>query len=239
LAGSRTLLIDGVTKIVRRLPNWAEAAIVLGVVFGPHIAGAFSGYTPDQGAGPIEFDDAAVITIVRSEILFFMVMGAFLSLRGWRAKDTPIDASWASTKDGFKLCLITWGAYILCAYILTVIPAFAASAQNVKFINEVSFPFVVLISIVNPIFEEVMTVGYVVRRMEGIHPTVVALTSAGLRAIVHTYQGAFMMTLMVLFGLLFVRHYQKRGNLWPLIFAHAIFDFVAFLIPDDGASESA
>jgi membrane protease YdiL (CAAX protease family) len=227
------LLVDGVTTQIRRLPNWVEASLVLGIIFGWQIYGALTMATPDTGAPPIQFNDVETVWLLRWEVFLMVIVGAFLQLRGWKEEDLPMRVSVATTKEAFKLWFLTLGVYYTFSIVLMQIPAMAASAKNAVFRVDVSWWAIILLCAINPLFEEVITVGYLVRRMEGFHPAVVALTSAGLRSIVHTYQGGFWMTMMLPFGLVFVWHFQRKRQLWPLIVAHAIFDFVGMVTSPD------
>jgi membrane protease YdiL (CAAX protease family) len=85
---------------------------------------------------------------------------------------------------------------------------------------------IIAISIVNPIFEECFLCGYLVTALKDRTGSWTAINiSVGIRLICHLYQGIIGVIFIVPFGLIFTYWYARRGRLWPLIVAHALFDF--------------
>jgi membrane protease YdiL (CAAX protease family) len=79
--------------------------------------------------------------------------------------------------------------------------------------------------------EEVLVVGYLITRLRqlGLRENSSLLVSAVLRGSYHLYQGFGGFVGNVIMGLVFGRVWQRTNRLWPLILAHFLIDFVAFV----------
>lgn len=84
------------------------------------------------------------------------------------------------------------------------------------------------------ILEEVVVVGYLVTRLQQLRWSVPAIiiASALLRGAYHLYQGWPMALGNVAMGVVFAWVYIRRPRIAPLIFAHFLLDFVAFVGPE-------
>lgn len=92
-------------------------------------------------------------------------------------------------------------------------------------------PVLVLSAVTNAVLEEVLVVGYLVRRLDqrGWSDARVTAASALLRGSYHLYQGFGGALGNAVMGVLFVRLYRRWGTVGPLLVAHALIDTVAFL----------
>src|SRR5712691_10562482 len=87
-----------------------------------------------------------------------------------------------------------------------------------------------LLSVVNPVFEEVFVCGYVIPALSPrFGPTAAVNVSAIIRGSYHLYQGIAMAPFHFSYGLIQAYVFVRFGKLWPLIVSHALLDFVAFL----------
>jgi membrane protease YdiL (CAAX protease family) len=79
--------------------------------------------------------------------------------------------------------------------------------------------------------EEVLVVGYLVTRLRQLElrENSSLLISALLRGSYHLYQGFGGFVGNVIMGLVFGRVWQRTNRLWPLVLAHFLIDFVAFV----------
>ncbi|TDV50942.1 CPBP family intramembrane glutamic endopeptidase [Actinophytocola oryzae] len=79
--------------------------------------------------------------------------------------------------------------------------------------------------------EEVLVVGYLITRLRqlGMAENKSLLISAVLRGSYHLYQGFGGFLGNVVMGLVFGRFWQRTNRLWPLVLAHFLIDFVAFV----------
>ncbi|MCX5206783.1 CPBP family intramembrane metalloprotease [Streptomyces sp. NBC_00237] len=93
------------------------------------------------------------------------------------------------------------------------------------------YPVLVLSAIQNSVLEEVIVVGYVLRRLGqlGWTPMAALIASSVLRGSYHLYQGIGGFIGNVVMGVVFVLLYRKWGRVGPLVAAHALLDIGAFV----------
>lgn len=93
------------------------------------------------------------------------------------------------------------------------------------------FPVLIASAVQNAVVEEVIVVGYLLRRLGQLRWTPVAAlaASAVLRGSYHLYQGIGGFVGNMVMGVIFVLLYRRWGRVGPLVAAHALIDIVAFL----------
>ncbi len=93
------------------------------------------------------------------------------------------------------------------------------------------FPVLILSAIQNSVVEEVIVVGYLLRRLGqlGWTPMAALVTSSVLRGSYHLYQGIGGFIGNVVMGVVFVLLYRRWGRVGPLVVAHALLDIGAFV----------
>lgn len=91
-------------------------------------------------------------------------------------------------------------------------------------------PVLVLSAAANATLEEVVLVGYLVRRGEqlGWSPGRAVATSGLIRGCYHLYQGVAGLLGNLVMGAVFARYFQRSGRILALIAAHTFIDVVAF-----------
>ncbi len=92
-------------------------------------------------------------------------------------------------------------------------------------------PVLIAAAIQNSVVEEVIVVGYLLRRLDQLGWTPMAALVAGslLRGSYHLYQGIGGFVGNVAMGVIFVLLYRRWGRVGPLVAAHALIDIVAFV----------
>ncbi|UQA96857.1 CPBP family intramembrane metalloprotease [Streptomyces halobius] len=92
-------------------------------------------------------------------------------------------------------------------------------------------PVLIASAVQNAVLEEVIVVGYLLRRLGqlGWAPMAALAASALLRGSYHLYQGVGGFFGNMVMGVLFVLLYRRWGRVGPLVAAHALIDVVAFL----------
>ncbi|MBT2901406.1 CPBP family intramembrane glutamic endopeptidase [Streptomyces sp. McG3] len=93
------------------------------------------------------------------------------------------------------------------------------------------FPVLILSAIQNSVVEEVIVVGYLLRRLGqlGWTPMAALVASSVLRGSYHLYQGIGGFIGNVVMGIVFVLLYRRWGRVGPLVVAHALLDIGAFV----------
>ncbi|MFJ6607439.1 CPBP family intramembrane glutamic endopeptidase [Streptomyces lydicus] len=92
-------------------------------------------------------------------------------------------------------------------------------------------PVLVASAVQNAVLEEVIVVGYLLRRLDqlGWSSMAALAASAVLRGSYHLYQGIGGFFGNMVMGVIFVLLYRRWGRVGPLVAAHALIDTVAFL----------
>ncbi|OON77414.1 CPBP family intramembrane metalloprotease [Streptomyces tsukubensis] len=93
------------------------------------------------------------------------------------------------------------------------------------------FPVLVLSAVQNAVLEEVIVVGYLLRRLHqlGWSPMLALVGSSVLRGSYHLYQGVGGFVGNLAMGVLFVLLYRRWGRVGPLVVAHSLLDIGAFV----------
>ncbi|WP_327328222.1 CPBP family intramembrane metalloprotease [Streptomyces sp. NBC_01210] len=93
------------------------------------------------------------------------------------------------------------------------------------------YPVLILSAIQNSVLEEVIVVGYLLRRLGqlGWTPMAALVASSVLRGSYHLYQGIGGFVGNMVMGVVFVLLYRRWGRVGPLVVAHALLDIVAFV----------
>ncbi|MEV1046195.1 CPBP family intramembrane glutamic endopeptidase [Streptomyces sp. NPDC049916] len=93
------------------------------------------------------------------------------------------------------------------------------------------FPVLILSAMENSIVEEVIVVGYLLRRLDqlGWSPMRSLVASSLLRGSYHLYQGIGGFIGNVVMGVVFVLLYRRWGRVGPLVVAHTLLDVGAFV----------
>ncbi len=93
------------------------------------------------------------------------------------------------------------------------------------------YPVLVLSAVQNAVLEEVIVVGYLLRRLGqlGWTPGTALVASAVLRGSYHLYQGIGGFLGNMVMGVVFVWLYRRWGRVGPLVVAHSLLDIGAFV----------
>ncbi|MFF3765162.1 CPBP family intramembrane glutamic endopeptidase [Streptomyces sp. NPDC001922] len=92
-------------------------------------------------------------------------------------------------------------------------------------------PVLIASAVQNALLEEVVVVGYLLRRLGqvGWTPMAALVASSALRGTYHLYQGIGGLVGNMVMGAVFVLLYRRWGRVGPLVAAHALIDIVAFV----------
>ncbi|MCB5168701.1 CPBP family intramembrane metalloprotease [Streptomyces bambusae] len=93
------------------------------------------------------------------------------------------------------------------------------------------YPVLILSAVQNSVVEEVIVLGYLLRRLGqlGWTPMAALVASSVLRGSYHLYQGIGGFIGNMVMGAVFVLLYRRWGRVGPLVAAHALLDVVAFV----------
>jgi membrane protease YdiL (CAAX protease family) len=202
--------------------------IVIFLAFGYFIFGSILSVI-DPTANP-QIANSHLRFLIIYESVVLLVLWKFLFLRGWKLQYVGLMPSVIDTVIGIGLFFVS---YIIFAVIWNVssifVPGLRQQASSLVTQN-LYLPLVLIISIINPIFEEVFVCGYVVTALKKTRSISFAVNvSTGIRLAYHLYQGVIGVILIIPLGLIFGFWFGKTGRLWPIVIAHGILDFLGFI----------
>jgi uncharacterized protein len=211
--------------------SFVELFVVLGLAFGSSIMISLQTFVRGvvQSPGnrqPIVYTDAALIDLISFEIVVGLLCLTLLAARGWTLSDFYLRPTWRLTAIGFLLVGVDYVLYNT-AYALMGLMLGTQALAAVAFEYQVSLVVATLLSIVNPVFEEVLVVGYAIPVVEQLSNVRGAIAFSTLfRLLYHLYQGPIAFASILPLGLIFASVYWRWRKLWPLIVAHAALDFI-------------
>ena len=197
-----------------------EFTLVIALAFGLSILGSVAGALSYTGK-PIEFNDAAVMSVIVFELGVGPIVFFVLRARGWKWSDFAIHPSKGATILGVMLAIA----------VLAVWLAFEALFGKVPAVLSASWIGILAVSIVNPLFEELLVLAYVVQALRKRFGLTTAFNaSLAIRLLYHLYQGPLAIIPIAFFGIVMTLVYVKMGRLWPAIVAHGILDFAGLAV---------
>ena len=212
----------------------AEFVIVIALAFGYFIVGSLVSVFWPAARGAMS--DARLGTLLGYELTLMALLLPFLRMRGWTLERIGLRPDAVDTLIGIGLAV---GAYLTFAFAYEIIADLwpqAAEAMRGPPVGSggaspgLSLSAVVAVSVINPVFEEIFVCGYVVSALrKRPDPWTGINVSVAIRLLYHLYQGAIAAIFIVPFGLIFAIWYAWTGRLWPLIVAHALWDFIGLL----------
>ena len=228
--------IKGIYQInqwIKNLSSLAELIIVLIVGFGVFIYSSTRGFfivtSTFDHSWTYNFTSLGQYSLVIYELFALLMIGYLLKAREWSLKDFNLDFTLRLIWIG--LLLMFAGNMIggICYKLFTLANVVDdAAAKHVQFGLKADWFSIVLIIVINSVYEEVLFIGYLFKRLEKYSPVWIIGFSLLLRASIHTYQGTIMLFSIVPLGLVFGYYYYRYRKLWPLIIAHGLINIMAY-----------
>ena len=221
-------------SFIRNLTPRAEFHLVIAISFGllffvslwmaiRHIIHGFK---------PYHTTDAKQLWLVTYELAAITAVYWIGRIRGWSFAAFGLRISWKLTGAGILLLFAT---IIVLAFQRGLFGAVGLRGNGRPIVGHLTLPVVILITLVNPAFEEITEVGYVFHTLKRYGKWPAVFASALLRTSLHLYQGFVPASGIMLLGMTFGLAYSRWRQLWPLILVHMVFDFVPLLhLPNTG-----
>jgi uncharacterized protein len=207
-----------------RLSPPAEAALVVSITFGCSVIGSIVAvFNPPTSP---TLSNAHLLNLLLLEPALAAVALLLLKANG-NLSSYGLTPTWKGAAEGLALAIVT---YAICILTYTAVyPFFPAALQprsNELVAPDLIFGLVIAISIVNPLFEEFFVSGYLITTLkQWRHPWFAINVSVTVRLLYHLYQGPPGTVTIIPIGFVFAQWYDRTGRLWPLVIAHALFDF--------------
>lgn len=213
-------------SFVRNLSAPTEFCLVILICFGLTIIGTLFWlvrhlpvFPPLPAGGVIHLDDRSVIEGIILRVLPLGVVLWIGRVRGWSLATFGFQISWKWTAVGMVLFFANGLIGSLLRLITTEVFHGTVDFHRV---SHITLPFVILISIVNPLFEEALECGYFFQALQRHGMWITVLASAVFRAFLHATMGVSGVVSLFANGLLFGFFYWRWRQLWPLVVAHAL-----------------
>jgi membrane protease YdiL (CAAX protease family) len=196
-----------------------EFALVVALAFGMSIVGSVIQAFSYSGA-PVEFTDKDLAWTLAYELVVGAIIAIALRKRGWKWSDFAIHPSKGSTILGAILAILVLGVWYVFEKLFGEAPTSVSA----------SLASIAAVSIVNPLFEELLALAYVVQALRKRFGLVTAMNvSLAIRLLYHLYQGPLVVIPIAIFGLVATLVFIRMGRLWPVIVMHAILDLVGLI----------
>jgi membrane protease YdiL (CAAX protease family) len=206
-------------SMIRELPPPAEFCLILLVGFGPLMVFQL----PNFFRKPVILNNAGVLWFPLVELVLLIPILWIGKLRGWSLSTFGSKISWKATGAGILLFLVAEAVMLGVSYGAGIIhPEQAPVAAG-----RLAVLPILLISLINPVFEEALETGYFIHQLKrfGMWPAVLA--SAAFRGLFHVQFGINAVLSIFAYGVIFAFVYWRWRQLWPLIVAHSLVDLLA------------
>jgi membrane protease YdiL (CAAX protease family) len=213
--------LNRLRSIIRNLPAPAEFCLILFVGFAPLII-IFQFPTAFQSKH-LELTTGGALAFPLVELLILVPLLWIGKIRGWSVTTFGSRISWKGTGGGILLFVV---AEMVC--IGVTLGAQIIHPEHSPFtVGRLAVLAVLVISIINPVFEEVLETGYFIHSLQrfGMWPAVLA--SAVFRGLFHLQFGINAALSVFAMGVVFGFTYWRWRQMWPLIFAHSLMDLLA------------
>lgn len=209
---------------IKALPRWIEFCLVITICFGLFIYTSLAVLV--KAPASFVHDNAAGLAIVAFELVAAVLALVVLRWRGWPLPRTfTVRITWRSTALGVVVIACIYYGYMLVFNAAVTGPG-AGALPGPSYANVMSLGVLLLVSVINPLFEEVFVSGYIMTALRGRGVFVALVASVLIRTSYHLYRGVPGILLMVPLGLSFGVIYWRSRNLWPLVVAHGLLDFI-------------
>jgi membrane protease YdiL (CAAX protease family) len=183
----------------------------------------FADVPASQALQPTE-DDLRVLVV--EEALLLLTLGWFLRVRGWSVEH------FAAYPSGRELAMAL-GLTVLSFLVWALPWAVFGPAGDGAAVGDagLSWPGILAVSIINPLFEELFLCAYMLPFLASRSgPGAAIAVSLLVRLSFHTYQGPAGLLAVGLLGLVFSAFYLRTQRLWPVLIAHGALDFIGLAI---------
>jgi uncharacterized protein len=208
--------------LVRNLSPIGEFILVLTICFGP---GLCNDAWKIATATPVKFTSVSFGVSVIYEIFLLLCVSWIGQVRGWSFANFGLRISLKLTAYGVGLFIVVFAIEAALGYLLDLAHPQKPGFESIG----LTLPAIIILSVINPIFEEVLEAGYFIHSLQRFGKWGGVVACGLLRALLHAYQGINGAVNLFVFGVLFGLAYWRMRQLWPLIVAHALADLVGLL----------
>ena len=204
--------------MLRRLSPRAELIVINLICFGPFVF--LSARDALRGETILLYDDRRLYTFALIEIVCGTAAILILRARGWKLRDFGLGFSMPLTIAGLILFLVT-NVFLASMYQLLKLVTHLDPATMTTPVVKTTWPAVLLMMLIDSLYEETFEVAYNVRATEANGAAFGVTLSALVRLACHLYQGPVAPVTILPLGIIFALVYWRWKRVWPLAVAHA------------------
>lgn len=210
--------------MLAKLSPRAELILINLICFGPFAGMAIAGLIARRPA--VVYDDRRICIYAAIELVCGALAIAILRARGWTRADLGLRVTMPLTIFGMLLFI---GANITLAGFYETFRALTGTdpGASVEFIARTSWPALILILAIDPLYEETFEVAYNIKATESSGAMFGITLSAVIRFICHLEQGPLSALTILPLGLIFAAVYWRWRRVWPLTVAHGVASYFA------------
>lgn len=212
--------------MLQRLSPRAELLLITLICFGPFAVRSLIELS--QLKDVIVFDDARALFIIGIEVVCGALAALILRARGWTFASLGLRITMPQTIAGMLLLI---GANVGIAGLYELVQALSGgdpgAATTMK--AAVSWPGLIILTLINPLYDELFAVAYIVRATEGNGAAFAITVSAIVRFVCHLDQGPIAAIGILPLGIIFALVYWRWRLVWPLVVAHGVMDFLGLM----------
>ena len=207
---------------VTPLEAGAVTALCFGWFIASSIAAVASGFPTSR-----QFSDASFVGLVSMELVLGSLALMLLRYRGHSIPQLLPSPTWRGSLLGAGLFIAAMLAWSFVARVFSAQELAAQPIAEMAAKANVSLPVVVVVSLVNGLYEETFLVGYLVRGFAALGASMAVGLSLLVRVLYHLYQGPIGAVSVLVYGLVVTVYFWRTRALWPVVFAHVLADVVA------------
>jgi uncharacterized protein len=217
-----------VKAFIRNLSAPAEFLLVLSLWVGETVVSRAVKIVGQMRHAPpppatIHLASSSTLWLAVYELLMLAVVLWIGRIRGWSLKSFGLRPTWKWTALGILLFFATgFTARLIGMFLKNFVPSLLPSALQPHVVSEASLPFIMLISMINPVYEESLWAGYFVHALKRHGMWTTVLASALLRTFCHAHLGMRALVSILPMGVIYGLTYWRWRQLWPLVVAHSL-----------------
>ncbi len=158
-----------------------------------------------------------------------LVLVPILVARGWRP---GLTTSFPGARDLLPALALWIGALVTAGAVHLVVRRLNGGHAPIPFrLSITAIPIAALaMAVLDPVYEEILWLGYWFRRLEAHGPALAISVSVLLRTVAHAYQGVTALISILPLALIWTFYFKRTGRLWPIILAHVAQDTMATIL---------
>lgn len=214
-------------RLAARRGSVGELTVVFGLTVGLPLLLAIA-----AGRLQVSFDfgQRRLLTTLVAECVLVALLWPWLAARGWAFRPIAGAPEPRDILRGFGVALLAYIAYYISAVTWISFSSTSYDALVAAVPTGSAAPWVVILtSVLNPVVEEFLWLGYGLTALSRYGARTSACISISLRLAVHAYQGIVALVGVLPLAIVFTLYYSRTKRIWPVIVAHMLFDAIALL----------